>query len=249
MALNIMNKEEMFGRAIVAHTAAKYAEAEKLYRQVLAMDPKHAGALQNLGVLAFQVGRNDAAVPLLKQALEISPNNASMYCNLGDAYTALRQGDEALAAYKKAVEIDPNMPTTYNNLGIVYSRLGRVEDAINSWKRAIELASRPMGASRVLIGHGGGAKSPAEEAQSLAAASYNNLGNAYLQMIELDKALECHTRAVQMSPDYANARSNKLRDYTHLPNVPWDLLLKEHRDWSLITKHFSPVTGLGEQTD
>jgi len=94
----------------------------------------------------------------------------------------------------------------------------------------------------VLIGHGGGAKSPADEATSLAAASYNNLGNAYLQMIELDKALECHTRAVQMSPDYANARSNKLRDYTHIPNVPWDLLLKEHRDWWAIhAGHIKPL--------
>src|SRR5208283_3893452 len=115
MALNIMNKEDVFARAINAHTQAKYPEAEKLYRQVLAMDANHAGALQNLGVLAFQVGRNDAAIPLLKKAIELSPNNASMYCNLADAYTALRQGDDALAAYQKAVALDPNMPTTYNN--------------------------------------------------------------------------------------------------------------------------------------
>lgn len=231
MALNILNKEDIFGRAINFHTLANYAEAEKLYRQVLAMDPNHAGACQNLGVLAFQVGRNDAAIPLLKKAIELAPNNASMYCNLGDAYTALRQGDDALASYKKAVEIDPNMPTTYNNLGIVYSRLGRVEDAINSWKKAIELSARPMGGARVLIGHGGGSKTAADEARNLAAASYNNLGNAYLQQIELDMALECHTKACEMSPEYANARSNKLRDYTHLPNIPNELLLKEHRMW------------------
>ncbi len=242
MALNIMNKEDLFGRAINAHTQGNYPEAEKLYRQVLAMDPNHAGACQNLGVLAFQVGRNDAAIPLLKKAIELSPNNASMYCNLGDAYTALRQGDDALAAYKKAVDIDPNMPTTYNNLGIVYSRLGRVEDAINSWKRAIELSARPLGGARVLIGHGGGGKTPADEAKSLAAASYNNLGNAYLQQIELDKALECHTIACKMSPEYANARSNKLRDYTHLPNIPNALLLAEHKEWwDLHTSQIKPL--------
>jgi protein O-GlcNAc transferase len=242
MGLNILNKEDLFARAITAHTAANYAEAEKLYRQVLQMDPNHAGACQNLGVLAFQVGRNDAAVPLLKRAIELQPNNASMWCNLGDTYTALRQGDEALAAYQKAVAVDPNMPTTYNNLGIVYSRLGRVADAINAWKKAIELAARPLGSSRVLIGHGGGAKSAAEEAKALAAASYNNLGNAYLQMIELDKALECHTIACEMAPDYANARSNKLRDYTHIPNVPWDRLLREHREWwELHTASIKPL--------
>jgi predicted O-linked N-acetylglucosamine transferase (SPINDLY family) len=231
MPLNIVNKEDIFGKGIAAHTSGRFPEAEKFYRQVLQLDPNHAGAYQNLGVLAFQVGRNDAAIPLLKKALEFSPNNASMYCNLGDAYTALRQGDEALASYKKAVELDPNMPTTYNNLGIVYSRLGKVEEAITSWKKAIELSNRPLGSSRVLIGHGGGSKTPAEESKSLAAAAYNNLGNAYLQKIELDKALECHMKACEMSPEYSNARSNMLRDYTHIPNIPHATLLAEHKKW------------------
>ena len=81
MPLNILNKEDLFGRAINAHTLGKYPEAEKLYRQVLAMDPNHAGACQNLGVLAFQVGRNDAAIPLLKRALAINPD-AKPECRL-----------------------------------------------------------------------------------------------------------------------------------------------------------------------
>jgi protein O-GlcNAc transferase len=231
MGLNIMNKEDLFAKAIAAHTASRYADAERLYKQVIQMDPKYAGAYQNLGVLAFQVGRNDAAIPLLRQAISLSPNNAAMYCNLGDAYTAMRQGDDALACYKKAVELDPDMATTHNNLGIVYSRLGRVEDAIKSWKKAIELSNRPLGNSRVLIGTGGSGVNPESERKSLAAAAYNNLGNAYLQQIELDKALECHRIACEMNISYANARSNMLRDYTHIPNLDPAMLLAEHRKW------------------
>lgn len=243
MALNIMNKEETFARAIAAHTAARYAEAEKLYKQVIQMDPKYAGAYQNLGVLAFQVGRNDAAIPLLKQAIGLAPTNAAMYCNLGDAYTAMRQGDDALSCYRKAVELDPNMATTHNNLGIVYSRLGRVEDAITSWKKAIELANRPLGNSRVLIGTGGAGGGADSERKNLAAAAYNNLGNAYLQQIELDKALECHRIACEMNNTYANARSNMLRDYTHIPNLDPAMLLAEHRKWwEIHGKGIKPLT-------
>ena len=233
MGLNFLNSEDSFSKAIAHHSAGRYAEAEKLYRQVIQMNPQHPGAYQNLGVLAFQVGRNDAAIPLLKKAIELNPKNAAIYCNLGDAYTALRQGDDALASYKKAVEIDPNMATTYNNLGIVYSRLGRVEDAINAWEKAIELSKRPLGQARVLVGLGGGSTpgAPRDEQKLLAAAAYNNLGNAHLQQIQLDMALECHKKACDLNPDYANARSNMLRDYTHIPNVPPEKLLAEHRKW------------------
>src|SRR6185312_5011402 len=121
MALNIMNSEDIFARAINMHAAGRFADAEQGYRQVMQINPQHAGAYQNLGVLAFQLGRNDAAVPLLQRAIQLLPTNAAVYCNLGDVYASLRNGDEALACYKKAVELDPNMATTYNNLGIVYS--------------------------------------------------------------------------------------------------------------------------------
>jgi predicted O-linked N-acetylglucosamine transferase (SPINDLY family) len=45
-----------------------------------------------------------------------------------------------------------------------------------------------------------------------------------------------------MASDYANARSNKLRDYTHIPNVPWERLLREHREWwELHTSQIKPL--------
>ncbi len=231
MPLNFANVDEMFVKGITHHSAGRYTDAELCYRQVLQMNPKHGGALQNMGVLAFQVGRNDAAIPLLKKAVEIAPNNPTIYCNLGDAYTALRQGDEALACYEKSVKLDPNMATTHNNLGIVYSRLGKVQEAIKSWKRAIELSDRPIGNSRVLVGLGGSGGEQANESKLLSAAAHNNLGNAYLQEIEVEKAVECHIKACALNPHYANAHSNLLRDYTHLPNVPLEKLLSEHRGW------------------
>src|SRR5688500_13700803 len=48
--------------AVSHHQAGQAAEAERLYRQVLAVDPEQADALHLLGVLAYQVGRADLAV-------------------------------------------------------------------------------------------------------------------------------------------------------------------------------------------
>jgi predicted O-linked N-acetylglucosamine transferase (SPINDLY family) len=233
MPLNIVNHEESFARAIQMHTQGRYAEAENLYKQVLQYSPNHPGATQNLGVLAFQVGRMDVAVPLLKKAIEQVPNNAALYCNLGDVYAALRQGDDAIRCYEKSIELDPNMATVYNNLGIVYSRLGRVEDAINVWEKAISLADRPSPGGRVLVGvTGGGAPGgDGDEGRLLSAAANNNLGNAHLQQLELEEALACHRRACELNPTYANARSNMLRDMTHMHNIPPEEFLREHKKW------------------
>lgn len=58
------------------HQAGRLAEAEKIYRQVLAQEPNHAQALNLLGLLAGQVGRADAALELIRRAIQIEPQFA-----------------------------------------------------------------------------------------------------------------------------------------------------------------------------
>jgi protein O-GlcNAc transferase len=59
----------MFGDAVRHHQAGRLNEAERLYREVLQADPRHADALHFLGVLAHQAGRNDVAVDLIDKAI------------------------------------------------------------------------------------------------------------------------------------------------------------------------------------
>lgn len=232
MPLNIVNVENSFTQGIQFHTQGRYIEAEQCYRQVLAFQPNHVGALQNLGVLAFQVGNNDAAVMLLRKAIEIAPKNPGLYCNIGDVYAALRQADLAIDAYQTAIRIDPELATAYNNIGIVYSRMGRVAESIGMWQKALSLAQKPNAHGRVLVGLGGGGTTMNQnEGTLLAAAAANNLGNAYLQQLELDKAVESHRRACELNPGYPNARSNLLRDYNHIDGLDPAFLREEHRKW------------------
>ena len=48
-------------RAVAHHQIGRMAEAESLYRQVLAVEPDHAETHHYLGVLAWQIGRADIA--------------------------------------------------------------------------------------------------------------------------------------------------------------------------------------------
>src|SRR2546430_1917474 len=57
--------------AIQAHRSGRLAEAEALYRQVLAADPSNAAALHLFGMLASQLHQPEAAVALIERAIEI----------------------------------------------------------------------------------------------------------------------------------------------------------------------------------
>ena len=55
--------------AVTHHQAGRLANAEALYRQVLATAPHHPDALHLLGVLLHQTGQSQAAVDLIRRAI------------------------------------------------------------------------------------------------------------------------------------------------------------------------------------
>ena len=55
------------------HNAGRLPQAESIYQKILQIDPAQPIALHLLGVLAYQVGKNDVAVNLISKALAIKP--------------------------------------------------------------------------------------------------------------------------------------------------------------------------------
>jgi tetratricopeptide (TPR) repeat protein len=105
-----MTIPEAFALALERHQAGRLADAEALYRQILAAQPDHADARHYLGVIAHQIGRDDLAVSWIRQSVVLNPNNPAAYSNLGVACRAMGQLDEAMAAFRRAVELTPDFP-------------------------------------------------------------------------------------------------------------------------------------------
>ena len=61
--------EQSLAAAVRDHGAGRLAQAEAVYRQVLAEQPDHPDALNLLGVLEHQAGRSDAAKARLEQGI------------------------------------------------------------------------------------------------------------------------------------------------------------------------------------
>jgi len=146
-----MTIAQAFDVAHQHHQAGRLADAEAIYRQILAAQPRHAEALHFLGVIAHQVGRHALAVDCIGQAIVLNPNNPAAYSNLGEAYRAMGRVDEAIAADRRAIELQPDHAQTHNNLGNALRDRGQLDEAIAAYGRALELAPEHAGAHSNLI--------------------------------------------------------------------------------------------------
>jgi tetratricopeptide (TPR) repeat protein len=173
----------MCANAIQFHQRGQLAEAERIYRQILELDPRHADSLHLLGVLAHQVGRNDIAIELIRKAIAADKRPAAYHSNLGTAYQALGRLDEAAASYERALSIDPELAEAQMNLGAVLEAQGKRELAEARFRRA--LALRPN-----------------------LAEAHVNLGNIQQAQGKLEEAVASHERAMALKPEFAEAFFN-----------------------------------------
>src|SRR5688500_13692626 len=102
-------------QAVALHQAGWLGEAEQIYARVLQQDPRDADALQLLGTVHHQTGRNESAVELISRAVAIRPA-AVFLVNLAQAQKALGRSREAVDSCRRAVQMDPKLSEAWNNL-------------------------------------------------------------------------------------------------------------------------------------
>ena len=121
-------------RAMALHQAGQLAQAEGLYRSILAKNPDDANAASYLGVLLHQLRRNDEAIPLLHHAARIAPDSASILSNLGMVLAAARQLPAAEYAFRAAISIQPDFIPALLNLGNVLLLLDQYAAAFDAYR-------------------------------------------------------------------------------------------------------------------
>jgi tetratricopeptide (TPR) repeat protein len=175
---------ETMQTAVAHHQAGRFSQAEQLYRQVLAADPQHAGAIHLLGLIALQVGRPEVAVQMISTAIRLSGNQAVFHANLGEAFRALGRLDEARRSYEQAITIQPNLAPAHNNLGTILQAQGNLPAALEHYRQAVAL-------------------------QSDYVEAFGNLGTAYQQQGNWQAAAEAFERAVAIQPRNARGHYNR----------------------------------------
>ena len=100
----------LVGRAALG--AGRLAQAENVFRHVLAINPRQCYALANLGRTYMAAARWAEAEAYLRNASACAPRLATVYESLGELYLELGKPQEAAAAFGRAEEIEPTRAVT-----------------------------------------------------------------------------------------------------------------------------------------
>ena len=183
--------------------SGRLAEAEAIYRRVLARDPNHHETLHHLGLLAAQVGNAECAADLISRAASISANPCR-WTDLGEVLHACGRLQEALGAYREALQLAPSFAKAWNGLGNALLASGEAEPAISAYREALRLEPGYPAAQINLAGayESAGRLTEAAAAQRAAlrltpnsAAAHFRLGNVLARDGQLNESLEAFREA------------------------------------------------------
>lgn len=217
MGLEGKSLSDAFERAIRHHQAGQLAEAEALYRHVLAANPRHADSLHGVGAIALQVGQAEAALSYVDTAIPLRPNAADFHHTRGNALKALGRLNEAERSYREALRLRGRFPEALCNLALVLMRLGRFAEAESCGRKAVRLAPHAPDA-HTLLGHALGCLGRHQDAQGCyraavrlrpqSADAYNNLGHSLSQGGHSAEAERCYREALRLDPGFVDAYNN-----------------------------------------
>ena len=94
--------DEILQKAIEAHATGQISEAERLFDQILTVQPDHPDANHKMGKLAFGQDRLEEALAYFKIALIADSNEGEYWLNYIDALLELNMLDDAKAVFDQA---------------------------------------------------------------------------------------------------------------------------------------------------
>ena len=171
----LTQKDKLYITAWYATANLDYAEAIKVFREIVARYPMEDEAYWRLARLLQGEERLDEALEVALQGLAVDQEAKNLYNLLGGVYAELGRHDQAIDAHQHYVALAPDVPNAHDSLGTTYQWAGRYTEAIEEFKRALALDPE----FEVAVVH---------------------LGNVYFQQGRYREALEQYRRYIQIAP-------------------------------------------------
>ncbi|HEY5938004.1 MAG TPA: tetratricopeptide repeat protein [Kofleriaceae bacterium] len=129
----------LFTLALTLHNGGFLDDAERYYTKVLALRPKHADSLNNVGNIHGTRGNIDAAIASYDQAIAVQPMQPLFHACKAWALARGQRWAECVEAGHVAVKLAPNQASGYFSRGAGYLGLGDRANAAEDWKRGAAL--------------------------------------------------------------------------------------------------------------
>jgi tetratricopeptide (TPR) repeat protein len=209
----------MFDDAVRHYQAGRLVEADRLFRIILRVAPRHADSLHFLGLIAYRDGCYDTAVELIGQAIRVRKNNPFYHFNLATVFLAVGRTDDAVEHYERAIVLKPDYADAYNNLANIIADKGKFDDAMACYGRVFAI-------------------NPDH------AVAHNGLANVLKSLGRIDEAVAYYKRAILLWPDYADAHNN-LASVVADKDKSDDAIVHYERALTLNPDHAEAHSGLG----
>jgi predicted O-linked N-acetylglucosamine transferase (SPINDLY family) len=170
-------------RAQAFEQSAEFAQAERIYEQILRGDPLLPVVWHRLGLVHVRQGKIEQAVEPLGRAVSLDSSNAAFQSDLGTLYRELGRIDEAIDYLQQAVQLAPADAQVQYALG---AALQQRQDPIGAklrFQQAVRL--RPEFAE-----------------------AWNDLGIVHQWLGELDESGACFERLIAIVPELSGAHFN-----------------------------------------
>jgi tetratricopeptide (TPR) repeat protein len=117
----------------------RFDDAEQYFRKALEQSPNFAEALNYLGYMWADRGRNlPEARKMIEKALKLEPENGAFLDSMGWVLFKLNEPEDALKYLLQAIErAEEPDATLYDHLGDVYAALKQTDKARESWQKAM----------------------------------------------------------------------------------------------------------------
>ena len=200
---------EMCAEAQAREAAGATEDAERLYRQAIALDPEYDRPHVLLGwLLGAAPATRRAGLRELRRGLELDHENATALALLGSLLMSDRRCDEAEPVLRESLRLELKTSACVL-LGVCVATLGREDEAVGLYRQALELdpendeAHYDLGC-RLRFAQPALAESHfrrAIEIDPIYAVAWGELGHVLLIQNRLHEALDALETSVSLCPD------------------------------------------------
>ncbi len=164
---------------------AEKGDSESALREfeaALRFEPNDTRTFYNIAGMRARQGRIDEAIEYYNRVLKLKPGDAGTCIAMASIRAARGEFERAIDSYREGLKYNPNDAEMHSGLGLMLLQLNRVDEGITELEQAVKIKAD--------------------------SATYCNLGIAWAQKGQLDRAMECYAKSIQLKPDNANTHYN-----------------------------------------
>jgi len=215
-----MPAETRFNSAVSLFQNKNLADAKKLLKELLSINPKHAESWFLFALIADEELLPQDAINYLEIALKIDPNNLKYIYTLGDIYYANEYLIEGVKLFESIIIASPNDHNAYYNLAAFQQKQKKYDKSLESYQKVLELDENNVNA-------------------------IYNIGNILIDTKDYFNAVEYFKRVIEFQPNSDDAMNNlgflnmELGDYEQA-------IIYLNKAISINSDNFSALNNLGK---